>query len=91
MRLDLDGSNRTVVAKGVFNSMNITPYGIFYADGIVSGLHRMDLSGKSMTELLPDVSRRINVCGEWIFFSDSFEGNALYRVRIDGEMFEKIS
>lgn len=91
IRLDLDGSNRTVIAEGTLNSVNISPYGIFFSNGQKAGLYHVSLDGNLERALLGQPCARINVAGEWVFFSSGFDTTDLYRVRIDGALFERMT
>ncbi len=86
-----EGGDSTLLTATSAAYTNITPYGLFFANGLDHNrLYRLSLSGTSQVKLTDDSVSYINVAGQWVFYQNKDDGNALYRIRVDGTRNQKI-
>lgn len=80
-RMNLDGSGITTVYVGTVGGANVTPYGVFFSNGLRKcELCLLSLDGKTVA-YFGRTSNYINVAGGWVFYDSD---GKLYRVRVDG-------
>lgn len=87
---DLDGANPRLYDGVLPRLINVSPYGIFYADSIGGGTVRLSLDGQDQHRF-PDVRmEHFSVAGGWVYYENRDDRKSLYRMRIDGSDNEKI-
>lgn len=84
VRMDLSGENVEHLLRDVTNYTNVTPGGIFYTRGNDRTLEWMSFDSRTRFTIAPQKAGSFNIAGEWIFYPNKDDGDALWRVRIDG-------
>lgn len=86
MRMNLDGTGAETVASGSANFIVACETGIFYTS-MDSGRHSLEwcsLDGSLRKTILKDDCSAFNVVGDWIFYENENENDAVWRVKLDG-------
>lgn len=81
---DLDGGNPHLYDGVLPRLINVSPYGIFYADSVNGQTVCLSLNGKSQHRF-PDVRmERFSVAAGWVYYENRDDHKSLYRMRVDG-------
>ena len=87
---DLDGGNPHLYDGVLPRLINVSPYGIFYADSVNGQTVCLSLNGKNQHRF-PDVRmERFSVVAGWVYYENRDDRKSLYRMRVDGSDNEKI-
>lgn len=92
VRMGIDGSNPEVLLPEPNNFVIATESGIFYVRITEKkySLEWMSHDGTLRKVILPDHCGSFNVVGDWIFYENRNEDDALWRVRVDGSENQRI-
>lgn len=87
---DLDGGNPKLYDWVLPRLINVSPYGIFYADSVGGGAVRLSLDGNNQHRFSDVRMEHFSVAGGWVYYRNRDDNESLYRMRVDGSDNEKI-
>lgn len=87
---DLDGGNPQLYDGTQPRLINISPYGIFYADSVSGETVRVSLDGNDQRRFADVRMEHFSVAAGWVYYENRDDNESLYRMRVDGSDNEKI-
>jgi len=86
----LDGENPQIYSGVFARLINVSPYGIFYADSVSGQTVRLSLNGKNQYRFADVRMEHFSVAAGWVYYENRDDERRLYRMRVDGSDMERL-
>ena len=90
-RMNPDGGNIEQLVWDSADYINVTASGIFFVCGNDKRLEWLGFDGRTRSIIVSSRTGKFNMAGDWIFYVNRDDDEALWRVRIDGSDNQRVS